>query len=118
MSEISIIQNLNAMGLGAITPSQNMPKGSSHEILNILGARLVTNELLVNDLHETSDSILDTGFEMKNQDDCASKFDASIDDEVDRIDDKRSRHSCYRPNIGDKENLEVEPSVPSVYSQN
>ena len=94
MSEISIIQNLNAMGLAAITPSENMTKGSNYEILNILGARLVTNELLVNDIHETSESILDTGFEMKNQCDSASKFDASIDDEVDRIDDKLSNHSC------------------------
>ena len=94
MSEISIIQNLNAMGLAAITPSQNMTKGSNYEILNILGARLVTNELLVNDIHETSESILDTGFEMKDQDDCESKSESLIDDEVDRIDDKISEHGC------------------------
>ena len=119
MSQISIIQNLQAQSLAAIVPSENMTNGSCHEILNILGARLVTNELLVSDLQETSDSILDNehvkfDFEMQKHYGCASKLDTLIDDRDDRIDDKSNHDSCYRPHSDHVENLDKGPSAPDV----
>ena len=79
----------------------------------------MTNELLVGDLQETSDSILDNDhtkfdFEMKKHHDCASKLDTLIDDRDDRIDDKSNHESCYRPHSDNVENLDKGPSAPEV----
>ena len=91
MSEISMIENPQAEVLTAMAPSESMTNGSSHDILNILGARLVTNELLVNDIQETSYSFLENGSSVKERpDDFASLFGRLS--EVN--DDRRSYESC------------------------
>ena len=90
MSEISMIENPQAEGLTAMAPSESMTNGSSHDILNILGARLVTNELLVDD-KETSYSFLENGSSVKERpDDYASLFGRLSEVK----DDRRSYESC------------------------
>ena len=64
-----------------MTPSESMNNGSSHKILNILGARLATNKLLVNDFHETGFSFSDT---VNKPDDYGNIFGTLSDIKCDR----------------------------------